>query len=518
MCFSVDTQKKGKAAFAASLIYAAITLCLVLNHETWADEAQPWLMAQDLSFFGLLKEASAKGHPYLFYLLIYPLAKTGAGIISMKIICWLFPAAAVFLLFFLSPFSLFLNSLIALSGPLLYFFPVISRSYSLLPFLVFSAASVSNCLIQNNDNHNQKYTAKLEILYILILLLIGQTHFIMSGFSCLLLMEFLFVRQLRMERSYRIIYLLVPLGFILPAAQAVFGMFLNDSFNFSPFYSLIFHPEIFFFSGMFSPLTPGFIADTFMFPNGTDSLYAVNASNLFCAAAGLAAIIILMRLLKKISVNDFRLCAATLATQFFVYLFIYPVIFPMRIHCFTISMIFFFWRAYSKNASSCQKISPEMQKYLGNSRIALAIFFFLLIPSGIWFAVKDLKEPFSSAAEIANFIKNNLDNDIPVFSQYDVAESLVLELDGREILFNGGGPLRFSKLNDPILKDLGNSQLTEKGFYLISIAESAGETSILPGTKKIGKNPCFYKTRQAIKRGETFCLSYYMNQKPETEE
>lgn len=88
--------------------------------------------------------------------------------------------------------------------------------------------------------------------------------------------------------------------------------------------------------------------------------------------------------------------------------------------------------------------------------------------------------------------------------------------DGREILFNGGGPLRFSKLNDPIL--IGNSQLTEKGFYLISIAESAGETSILPGTKKIGKDPCFYKTRQAIKRGETFCLSYYMNQKTETEE
>ena len=51
-----------------TILYAVFTLIIVLHHETWADEAQVWLLAKHLSIFdfSLFKHLVNEGHPSFF--------------------------------------------------------------------------------------------------------------------------------------------------------------------------------------------------------------------------------------------------------------------------------------------------------------------------------------------------------------------------------------------------------------------------------------------------------------------
>jgi hypothetical protein len=126
-----------------TIIYAIITFLCVIKHEIWADEAQVWQIARHISVFDLFKHLINEGHPSLFYLLMMPIAKifqNPESIIYMQIVCWLSSCIAVFLLLLKSPFNGITKFAITTSAGFLYFFPVIARSYSLIPMLVFALA------------------------------------------------------------------------------------------------------------------------------------------------------------------------------------------------------------------------------------------------------------------------------------------------------------------------------------------------------------------------------------------
>ena len=125
-----------------TMLYALFTLIMVFHHEIWADEAQAWLIAKNLSIFdfSLFKHLVNEGHPPFFYLLIMPFAKLNTSIIFMQILCWFCSVVSVFLLLKKSPFNNFCKFSIVISGGFLYFFPVIARSYSMIPLLIFIAA------------------------------------------------------------------------------------------------------------------------------------------------------------------------------------------------------------------------------------------------------------------------------------------------------------------------------------------------------------------------------------------
>ena len=473
---------------AITAVYACVTFYLMLRHEIWADEAQPWLMAQSLSLSGLLKEASAKGHPYLLYLLIFPFAKAGAGIFLLKILCWISSVAAAALLCFYAPFSAALKIIILSGAPFLYFFPAIARSYSLVPPLLFAAAAFYPFIC------GEKIKKSFFFFYTAAAILIGQTHLIMTGLSYIMLAESLLIIKRKNESfsaaEKTACISAAAAGFLLPLFQIIYGISLNNSFALYPFYTFVYHPAIFFFAGFFTPFVPGFISDRFILPAGASAgIYEPADSALIAAATAAAFIAAAFILLKKLSRKDFFLCIAALVSQLGIYLFVYPVIFPARIHCFTAALIFFFWRAFSSsdnNKNACK----------GPLCAAIYVFFALLVPSGIWFAWKDISQPFSSAREMAEAIKENLPEDAPVYVQYDVAEALVYELGKRPLLYNGGTPLKYSRLNEPVLNSGEGTVWPEDGFYLVSMPETDAGS-------------CLYRTKPAIKRGETFCISYY---------
>ena len=158
-------NKKGLVInILSTILYAAFTFIIVMHHEIWADEAQVWLLSKNLSLFGLFRHLVEEGHPSLFYLIMMPFAKTGCSVIIMQVFCWLCSIAAAFLLLQFSPFSGFEKASIVLSSGFLYFFPVIARSYSMIPVLVFLAAIL------------YKKQKEYPVFYAVVLALIANTH------------------------------------------------------------------------------------------------------------------------------------------------------------------------------------------------------------------------------------------------------------------------------------------------------------------------------------------------------
>ena len=166
--------------FVVALIYAAITLYCVCFHEVWVDEAQVWMLCKYLNPIELFRHLTNEGHPFTFYLLVMPLSKTLNDIFYMHLLCWFSCVISVFLLWKYSPFSNFLKTVITLSAPFLYFFPVIARSYSIVPVLIL----ILCVLYKKQQSH--------PFLYGIIILLLTNTHIIMGMFCFILSLYFVY--------------------------------------------------------------------------------------------------------------------------------------------------------------------------------------------------------------------------------------------------------------------------------------------------------------------------------------
>ena len=190
-----------------TVLYAVFTLIVVLHHEIWADEAQVWMIVKDLGVIDLFKHLVNEGHPSFFYLLMMPFAKIGFSALFMQLFCWSAMVVSVFLLLQYSPFSRFTKFAIITSAGFLYFFPVIARSYSILPLLVFALA----ILYPKQKDHPLYYSA--------VLIMLANTHIIMFAFAFVLFSMFLFERFVK-EKTFKKQYI-VSCAIMLAGLAAV---------------------------------------------------------------------------------------------------------------------------------------------------------------------------------------------------------------------------------------------------------------------------------------------------------
>lgn len=123
-------------------LWVAITTFTLNYHEKWADEAQAWLIARDLSLWRIFSyELRYEGSPGLWHLILWiaqhifhaPYATLGPlGLV--------FATAGVAFLIFFVPFPRPLRWLLAFSYFMVYQYAVIARPYTLLPLFCFLAA------------------------------------------------------------------------------------------------------------------------------------------------------------------------------------------------------------------------------------------------------------------------------------------------------------------------------------------------------------------------------------------
>jgi hypothetical protein len=109
----------------------------LLRHEMWRDELQAWMLARaSPTLPALLSNLRYEGHPALWHLLLFPLARGGAGPGAMQAVHFLLAALGATLFLAWAPLPLPLRALFVCGYLPLFEYGVISRNYALaLPLL-----------------------------------------------------------------------------------------------------------------------------------------------------------------------------------------------------------------------------------------------------------------------------------------------------------------------------------------------------------------------------------------------
>ncbi len=364
-----------------TIIYALITIVAVLNHELWADEVQVWQICKYLSIKELFNHLHSEGHPAFFYLLIMPFAKLSSNIIYMQLICWLSMCFSVFLLFYKAPFKWFTKCAILLSCGFIYYLPVIARSYSILPFLVFVAA----ILYSKQRQH--------PILYALILAAIANTHVIMFGFVFILTLSFIYDNLIKNKNKSCIwASLIMFLGLctvilqLYDTPESNYYISINLENIISNFYNTFFH---FFLNA---------INDKLIIQN-----IPLKITDIIAVVVSFGLYLYCFCYLNFNSKKIFFIAVAGIIFQFIVYTISYgggEFIFVIRIFSAHIILLFCLW------------ICPEQNKsYVytkKNLNIILSLFFILTIFNGLISYKTDLFQNFSGSKETSIFIQKNI--------------------------------------------------------------------------------------------------------------
>ncbi len=202
------------------IVYTILLLIQIPFHEQWQDELQAWLIARDCSIPRIFYMMRFEGHFALWQLILHPFAKLGLPVLTLNIISTILCSAASWLLLFHSPFIRIVKIALLLCAPLMYWYPIISRCYALVPLLLFLLAITYN-----------KRRQKLLLLST-ILALLANTHVFMEGLVgavfVLLCWELLYKEwnQIsKQEKTRRIIALFIVIAGVLIAFLQVVPAF-----------------------------------------------------------------------------------------------------------------------------------------------------------------------------------------------------------------------------------------------------------------------------------------------------
>ncbi|HEX8927053.1 MAG TPA: hypothetical protein VF786_14740, partial [Terriglobales bacterium] len=129
----------GRAVLFAFTAIAAVT---AFFHEPWADEAQAWLIARDLSITGVLHQMGYEGSPPLWHLLLWFLTRLHLpyglfGAVSVTLV-----AGAVYVWLRWSPLPIWVRLVVPFAFYYQYQYAVVTRSYALSTLLAFAAAAL----------------------------------------------------------------------------------------------------------------------------------------------------------------------------------------------------------------------------------------------------------------------------------------------------------------------------------------------------------------------------------------
>ena len=153
------------------LFWLCMVIFLVSRHENWRDEAQAWLMVRDLNFTQLIRQMRYEGHPCLWHLILMPFAKLGFPYRISNMVSLVLVVSAAVLLLWKSPIPLAWQVPVLFGSAFIYFMPVITRSYALVPLFVFI-----NAMLYRERTHCPK-------AYGLSLALLVQVHVYLLPFA-----------------------------------------------------------------------------------------------------------------------------------------------------------------------------------------------------------------------------------------------------------------------------------------------------------------------------------------------
>jgi len=427
----IKISSKTAASLGISFVYLVLLIMAAANHEPFCDELNVYMAIQHFDFMGLAKYIFNDGNLPGFYAFSYLPAKIGLPFVSIQVLCAFFSAAAVFLLLNFSPFPFWFGIGAALSAPLLYFFPIIVRPYSLLPFLITGAAASYPYLDGRYDEHEKARW----ILFSFFAVCIALNHVVAFMFALCLLLMFLRARLSKEGRLGKMTVILaaaISAALLFVIAESLNAVGTNAMYSVNLSWTEKIKSVILPFFAVFFDATNSSLFYHSSFPD---------AGALFGMGVFFSIFIFFAALIYFFFI-DFCVGLAAAASAIFplyIYLAHYSVISPNRVYITHLIFLFFLWISLKKDNISVLK------KNLGIA--IMAAMFFISIPASIYFYATDNKNYFSSAEKAAEYINSNIENDgksIVVatvhwqgLSVAHYSKMPVYQLDGSRILFYG---------------------------------------------------------------------------------
>ena len=398
-----EALSKKRTLFAILLIavYAVINGILLYFHEPWIDEAQAWLIARDLSFWEIPSQMHYEGHPCLWHWILYPFAHMGLPYITINIVSFVITLAATAFMVWKAPFPIWVKALFALSPCLTYFYPVLARSYCLMPPILFAMAYY----YPSRMTHPCRYT--------LLIALLVQTHIIMEimalMLSVLLLIEY--ACDTYKTRNYRkaVHYIL---ALLIPLASAIFLLYILRDVESSSAFEI---KQI-----------------------GIGNIIAFLSLHKLVV---FTAIMLLVAAVLKRSMTAYAVTAIVVASLCFQ-LWIYIAAWYINDHRYAAAFLMImwaFWIIQDERNEQREGRTSRHKNAIWASRVCniilpllLAVFIEKLLPLEEF----DIRMPYSNAEDAAKFIKTNIPKDaILLTDEQHIGTAVIPYLDQPKMLY-----------------------------------------------------------------------------------
>ena len=433
------------------LIYFAVSLFFILNHEAWRDEAQAWVIAKNLSLKEIINILHVEGHPILWFLLIIPFAKLGFSFYYFGLVSLLIMTFSVGILLFKSPFDYPEKIVIILSSSFLYYNSTIARVYCLITFLVVAVCS----LYENRYNR--------PFLYCLLLGLLLQTHIKICGFVIALIIEYVF----NCYRNKRLLkYSLIPFTSFVFLVLELLQNKNEESFISISIPSLLSDFSTKILSGFYKMFSVAF---------GIENYYLV----FFLIVVIFILIIAIINIIIEAGmIKDYLssvLCGFIGITSYYlITAFVYKGHRQMSTILIDI-IISIVWITLKADNTRIKNLS----------KILLIIFCLLSVRITVIEACDDLKNVYSYGKETADFIEENLSKNGVVLLTYDYRNPVVysyVNSNRKDIIFydvENREPYRFHKWS------VKNREITTEDLLEIAIDCFAGREVYLLSTSEV---------------------------------
>jgi hypothetical protein len=459
---------KNRFALIVTAVYFLVNLIVILNHEPWTDEANPYLIAKYIGFDNFFEIIRGEPHPILWTLILAPFAKLGLPLVASHIISLLIMTMAVWLLAKYAPFPKLAKVIVILSAAFFYFNPVISRDYCLVPL-----SAVLVCMAyKDRFRHPLRYSFTIAFLL--------QTHFLAAGLAAVLYIVFAVeclkkhVAVRKLAASMAIVGASVALAFLGAVGSLRGQVIIQETTSCCG-------------AGSTSQNTPPI----------TEYFPAVNASVFGMAVAvmevSLALILFYLLLRQR---RQFVYLLVAILGNFVVLSFIYGAYGnPQKDAINLIFILVAFWTIYyDKPKDIFKKFQKKLKKMATAEmmrRVApISVFIFtfpfaMSIPNTMMATVHDLAEPFGASMIIADYLNENLpEGSVIVVPSYGGLATLTvvgMELKDGRILWDAlnAEPFKFidytlptrvspyvvgeDEIGEVVARNFGN---TDKLYYL----------------------------------------------------
>lgn len=359
------------------ILYSILNLILMLNHEPWRDEIHAWLMAKELSIPELIVASRFDGHPILWHLILMPFAKLNFPIITLNIISYIILLISVWLFLFKTKLSLFFKSILVFTVPFTYIFSSISRNYCLIILLLVIISIL----------YNKRYDK--PILYSILIALLVHTHSLVWGLVAGLTITFYFneiILFFKHKNNVDIKKIIFGLGIIVLSTILV-------------------------------------VLELYGTTN-TDYSVAINSYIIFVITiiSSIMSLVLLFSIINNSNYKELLILLFGFGFQILIYTCVYSSVLFQRFMLIFVVFLFYLMLLSETNLSK-RKLDIICILYL----IFMCLF---ASKQFIDTVIDDMKYPYSSAQEMANYINKNLpENTTILIDASIIGQSIIPYLD-----------------------------------------------------------------------------------------